>query len=86
MSRRDVEHGRRRISRRIPPESPGLTRAPAQLMEGAQAVPAWVGDDLLRKTQVVWSTVYGREVSPAEAAEILTNVKALAEVLLDIDR
>jgi len=49
-------------------------------------VPAWVDDDLLRKTQAVWSAVYGREVPAAEAVEILVNVKALAEVLLDVDR
>jgi hypothetical protein len=55
-------------------------------MEGAQAVPGWVTDELLAKTRTVWSRVYGREVPVAEAVEILVNVKALAEVLLDIDR
>ena len=86
MSRRNVKHGRLRAGRRIPPESPGLSGNPAQQDQGEPSVPAWVDDDLLRKTQAVWSAVYGRDVPAAEAVEILVNVKALAEVLLDVDR
>jgi len=86
MSRQHTEHGRPKTSRGIPPESPGLSRNPAQQDQGQPAVPAWVDDNLLRKTQAVWSAVYGREVPAAEAVEILVNVKALAEVLLDVDR
>lgn len=45
-------------------------------------VAGWITDELRRKTQAVWSGIYGRDVSPAEADEILMNVKNLAEVLL----
>ena len=86
MRRQHIEHGRPKMSPRISPESPGLPRNPAQHDQGQPSVPAWVDDDLLRKTQAVWSAVYGREVPAAEAVEILVNVKALAEVLLDVDR
>jgi hypothetical protein len=86
MSRRNLEHARPRARRKIPPESTGLPPNPAQHDQGQPAVPAWVSDELLRKTQAVWSAVYGREVSAAEAVEILVNVKALAEVVLDVDR
>jgi len=42
---------------------------------------AWVSDDLLARTRRVWSNAYGRPVGTEEAAEILTNVKHLAEAL-----
>jgi hypothetical protein len=42
----------------------------------------WISEDLLRKTQEVWSRIYGEPVSPADAVEILVNLKLLAEVLL----
>ena len=47
---------------------------------------AWLTDDLVAETRRVWSKVYGRVVSPAEAVEILMNVKHLAEVLLRPER
>ena len=43
---------------------------------------SWISDELLIKTQRVWSKAYGRSVDREEAIEILTNVKQLAEVLL----
>jgi len=43
---------------------------------------AWISDDLLAKTQRVWSRAYGRPVSEEEAVEILINVKRTAEVLM----
>jgi len=47
---------------------------------------AWISDELLAKTQQVWSKAYGRPVSEEEAVEILMNVKRFAEVLLKIKR
>lgn len=43
-------------------------------------------DELVRETRQVWSQAYEREVSEDEAMEILTNVKRLAEVLIDVQR
>lgn len=43
---------------------------------------AWITDDLLRDTRRVWSKAYGRVITPAEAVEILMNVKRLAEAVL----
>ena len=42
---------------------------------------AWISDELLARTRRVWSNAYGRPVGTEEAAEILTNVKHLAEAL-----
>mgnify|MGYP003339690494 CR=1 FL=1 len=47
---------------------------------------AWMTDELVRETRQVWSQAYEREVSEDEALEILTNVKRLAEVLIDFQR
>jgi len=85
MRRRNIEHARRLATSGILPESTGLSPNPAQQDQGQVAVPAWVNDDLLRKTQAVWSAVYGREVRKDEAVEILVNVKALGEALLDAE-
>ncbi|MGD0088394.1 MAG: hypothetical protein ABSE73_00570 [Planctomycetota bacterium] len=46
------------------------------------ALPAWIDDALLRETQRVWSKQYGRDVSVAEATEILLNVRRLAKLLV----
>lgn len=43
---------------------------------------AWISDELLAKTQRVWSKAYGRPVGVEEAVEILTNVKHLAQALM----
>ncbi len=40
---------------------------------------AWISDELLAKTQRVWSKAFGRPVGVEEAVEILANVKHLAE-------
>jgi len=50
--------------------------------EGRSLFMAWISDDLLAKTQRVWSRAYGRPVSEEEAVEILINVKRTAEVLM----
>lgn len=42
---------------------------------------AWISDELLARTQRVWSKAFGRTVNVDEAVEILTNVKYLAEAL-----
>ena len=42
----------------------------------------WLTDERIAETRRVWSTEYGRVISRAEAVEILTNVRRLAEVLL----
>ena len=43
---------------------------------------AWISNELLARTQQVWSRAYGRPVGVEEAVEILTNVKHLAEALM----
>ena len=43
---------------------------------------AWISDDLLERTQRVWTDAYGRPVDELEAIEILMNVKQMAEVLM----
>jgi hypothetical protein len=47
---------------------------------------SWMNDELVQDTRQVWSQAYGRVVSEDEAMEILTNVKRLAEVLMDVQR
>jgi len=47
---------------------------------------AWISDDLLTKTQRVWSRAYGRLISEEEAVEILMNVKHMAGALLKAKR
>ena len=42
---------------------------------------AWITDDLLARTQAVWSEVAGKPVDEDEAVEILLNVKRLAETM-----
>ena len=43
---------------------------------------AWISNELLAQTQRVWSRAYGRPIGEEEAAEILTNVKHLAQALM----
>lgn len=47
---------------------------------------SWMTDELTRETRQIWSQAYQREVSEDEAMEILTNVKRLAEALIDVQR
>jgi len=47
---------------------------------------AWISDELLAKTQEVWSEAYNRPVSEEEAVEILMNVKHMAEALMEAKR
>jgi hypothetical protein len=47
---------------------------------------AWITDELLAETRRVWSKAYGRVITEAEALEILTNVKRLAEVVVQVQR
>jgi len=47
---------------------------------------AWITIEFLEETKRVWSTAYGREVSDSEAVEILSNVKRLAEVLMEVQK
>ena len=87
MNRKRPQPGRPEIFRNpeeltgFPPEtSPHVT-----LPDGEAGRPlsmAWISDELLAKTQRVWSRAYGRPVGVEEAVEILTNVKHMAEALM----
>ena len=74
------------------PEKPGLLHRNVAPDQGPNQAPerplsiAWISDELLAKTQRVWSKAYGRPVSSKEAVEILTNVKHMAETLLTAKR
>ncbi len=67
---------------------PGPVMEPVQPLggDGRPLSLAWISDELLARTQKVWSRAYGRPVSEEEAVEILRNVKQLAEVLLEAKR
>jgi hypothetical protein len=60
-------------------------RAPAEPADRALSR-AWITDELLAETRRVWSNAYGRVITEADALEILTNVKRLAEVLVQVQR
>jgi uncharacterized protein YktA (UPF0223 family) len=47
---------------------------------------AWMTEELIDRTQAVWSRAYGRDVSEAEAVEILSNVRRFAEVVIRLER
>lgn len=47
---------------------------------------AWITDEAIADTQRVWSPYYGRELTDAEAIEILMNVRNLTEVLVQAKR
>ncbi len=64
----------------LSPDEPGLC-APIPIRRPLSL--AWVSDELIAKTQRLWSARYGREVSMDEAIEILHNVKRFAEMLLE---
>ena len=44
----------------------------------------WVKDDLITNTIDVWSKVYGRSISEAEAVEILLNLRNFVWVSLRV--
>ena len=46
------------------------------------AAHAWISDKLIDQARQVWIKEYGRILTDAEAVEILSNFKRLAEVLL----
>jgi hypothetical protein len=46
--------------------------------------PEWMSEELIRDTARVWSSHSGQPISRADAVEILTNVRRLAEVLLRV--
>ena len=61
----------------------GVTeQAPPAMLPGAQVL----GLIPKAKTRRVWSKAYGRPVSTEESAEILMNVKHMAEVLIKAKR
>jgi hypothetical protein len=43
---------------------------------------AWITDELVAETRQVLGRAYGRELTDADAVEILTNVKRLADTVL----
>ena len=62
------------------PRPPETWRASDETERSLSA--AWITDELLERTQRVWSRVYGRPIDEREALEILLNVKRFAEVLM----
>ncbi len=46
----------------------------------------WITPELLQEAREVWSEVYGQDVTAGEAVEILSNIKSLAELVLDMKR
>ena len=45
-----------------------------------------ITDEAIADTRRVWSPYYGHELTDAEAIEILTNVRQLAELLVQAKR
>jgi hypothetical protein len=56
-----------------------MTRSDQQ--ETSLAESTWADEDLVQKTQDVWSKVYGREVTRLEALGMLSTVRWLAKTL-----
>jgi hypothetical protein len=46
---------------------------------------AWMTEELIDRTRAVWSRAYGRDISEAEAVEILSNVRRFAEVTIRLE-
>jgi hypothetical protein len=74
------------------PSSPRLTGFTAQSgHHGPEPGPVdaraisteWLSADRIAEARRVWSMAYGRVITCDEAIEILTNVRRLAEVLLN---
>lgn len=73
-----------------PAESTGFPRAPEVQGEGEPAEAggrplalAWITDELIEEHRRVWSRMYGRIITEAEAIEIIMNIKRLAEIVLE---
>jgi hypothetical protein len=64
----------------LSPDEPGLCE-PVPIQRPLSL--AWVSDEMIAETQRLWSDRYGREISVAEAIEILQNIKRFAEMLLE---
>ena len=47
---------------------------------------AWMTEELIDRTRAVWGQAYGRDISEAEAVEILSNVRRFAEVVIRLQR
>jgi hypothetical protein len=75
--KRDAPEG---IKENLVSESGTKLRA-CDISSAGPEIPGWITPELLAETQQVWSEVYGREVSAAEATEILLNVKRLASTM-----
>jgi hypothetical protein len=56
-----------------------MTRSDEQEISFAEST--WADEDLVLKTQTVWSKVYGREISRPEALGMLSTVRWLAKTL-----
>lgn len=75
-----------------PRNSTGLSAPPGQGCPVSGAMPrrppgaAWITDEAIADTRRVWSPYYGRELTDAEAVEILMNVRNLADVLVQAGR
>lgn len=72
-----------------PAESTGFPRPPEVQGQGEPAVTggrpvalAWITDELIEKHRRVWSRMYGRVISEAEAIEIIMNIKRFGEAIL----
>jgi hypothetical protein len=62
-----------------------MEHSPACLCcEGNLLLPSqrWMTPDLIHRTCALWSRRYSRQISPAEAVEILANVREFAEVMM----
>ena len=57
----------------LPKNTVDTAKTPDTLGEQG-AITGWIDDTLLSETQRVWSKQYGRDVSAAEATEILLDV------------
>ena len=75
-----------------PRNSTGLSTPPEQGCPVSDAMPrrppgaAWITDEAIADTRRVWSPYYGRELTEAEAVEILMTVRNLADVLVQAGR
>lgn len=47
----------------------------------ASALPDWIDDQLIAQTIAVWSPLYGRSLTNAEAIEILLSVGRLIDAI-----
>lgn len=70
--------GRRRSREVQPQRNPAASSGPLGI--------AWITDELIAEHQRVWSHRYGREISEAEAIEIILNIKRFAETVLEAVR